>query len=173
MNFFIPFMKKYIKTVDIINDRCGSLAGWLTSLMVINVFIDVLLRYGLNKGSIAMQELEWHLFATIFLLGAGSTLKNNGHVRVDLIYNNLGERKKAWINLTGSLLFLLPFSLMVILSSQDFVISSFQIQETSPDPGGLPARFILKSMIPIGFILLFIQGIAESFKNILFLKGEN
>ena len=62
---------------------------------------------------------------------------------------------------------------MVILSSQDFVISSFQIQETSPDPGGLPARFILKSMIPIGFILLFIQGIAESFKNILFLKGEN
>ena len=172
MSFFLSFMKKYIKVVDSINDRFGSLAGWITTLMVINVFVDVLLRYGLNKVSIAMQELEWHLFAAIFLLGAGHTLKKNGHVRVDLVYNNFNDRQKAWVNLIGSILFLLPFSLMVVLSSQEFVLSSFQIRETSPDPGGLHARYILKSMIPLGFSLLLLQGIAEFFKNFLFLKGE-
>tara|TARA_Y100001954_G_scaffold17604_1_gene16307 strand:+ start:200 stop:721 length:522 start_codon:yes stop_codon:yes gene_type:complete len=172
MSFTFKFMKRYIEIIDSINNKFGRLAGWLTTLMVINVFVDVLLRYGLDKVSIAMQELEWHFFAAIFLLGAGHTLKQNGHVRVDLLYNNFNDRQKAWVNLTGSVLFLLPFAAMVFFSSQDFFISSFQIKETSPDPGGLPARYILKAIIPIGFALLFAQGVSESFKNILFLKGE-
>ena len=172
MSFFFRCMKRYVKLTDSINRSFGRIAGWLTTLMVINVFVDVLLRYGFNKVYIAMQELEWHLFAAIFLLGAGHTLKKNGHVRVDLVYNNFNDRQKAWVNLIGSILFLLPFSLMVVLSSQEFVLSSFQIRETSPDPGGLPARYILKTMIPLGFGLLVLQGIAEFFKNFLFLKGE-
>ena len=172
MSFFLTFMKRYIKVIDSINSWFGRLAGWLTTLMVINVFVDVLLRYGLNHVSIAMQELEWHFFAAIFLLGAGHTLKQNGHVRVDLLYNNFNDKKKAWVNLMGSIVFLLPFTAMVFFSSQDFFSSSFQIKETSPNPGGLPARYILKAMIPIGFGLLFLQGVSEFFKNILFLKGE-
>ena len=172
MSFILKFMKRYIKLIDSINNNFGRIAGWITTLMVVNVFVDVLLRYGLNKVFIAMQELEWHFFAAIFLLGAGHTLKQNGHVRVDLLYNNFNDTQKAWVNLTGSIIFLLPFSAMVVFSSQDFVISSFQIQETSPNPGGLPARYILKALIPIGFTLLFLQGISEVFKNILFLKVE-
>ena len=172
MSFILKFMKKYIKLIDSINNSFGRIAGWITTLMVINVFLDVLLRYGFNKVFIATQELQWHFFAAIFLLGAGHTLKQNGHVRVDLLYNNFNDSQKAWVNLTGSIIFLLPFSMMVIFSSQDFVISSFQTQETSPNPGGLPARYILKALIPLGFTLLFLQGISEVFKNILFLKGE-
>ena len=166
------FMKKFIKISDSINEIVGKFASWLTTLMVLVVFIDVILRYVFNKGNIAMQELEWHLFAMIFLLGAGYTLKKNGHVRVDIFYTNFNERTKAWINLLGPIIFLLPFSLMVIYSSQDFITSSFAVREISPDPGGLPARYILKAMIPLGFFFLFIQGLAECFKNILFLKGE-
>ena len=166
------FMKKFIKISDLINDFVGKFASWLTTIMVLVVFFDVVLRYVFNEGNVAMQELEWHLFATIFLLGAGYTLKKNGHVRVDIFYTNFNERTKAWINLLGPIIFLLPFSLIVIYSSQDFVTSSFAVREISPNPGGLPARYILKAMIPLGFSFLFIQGLAECFKNILFLKGE-
>ena len=102
------FMKKFIKISDLINDFVGKFASWLTTIMVLVVFFDVVLRYVFNKGNVAMQELEWHLFATIFLLGAGYTLKKNGHVRVDIFYTNFNERTKAWINLLGPIIFLLP-----------------------------------------------------------------
>ena len=129
------FMKKFIKISDLINDFVGKFASWLTTIMVLVVFFDVVLRYVFNEGNVAMQELEWHLFATIFLLGAGYTLKKNGHVRVDIFYTNFNERTKAWINLLGPIIFLLPFSLIVIYSSQDFVTSSFAVREISPNPG--------------------------------------
>lgn len=111
--------------------------------------------------------MEWHLFALIFLLGAAYTLKTENHVRVDVFYSKLSERGKAWVNLFGTLLFLIPFCLMLIYASKNFVINSFNIGETSPDPGGLPGRYILKSIIPIAFFLLLIQSISLMFKSIL------
>ena len=166
------FMKTFIRIVDRLNEFVGRIVSWLTTLMVLVVFYDVVLRYVFNNGNIALQELEWHLFSIIFLLGSAYTLKKNGHVRVDILYTNFKDRTKAWINLFGSLFFLLPFSIIILISTQDFITSSWMVGEVSPNPGGLPARYILKAMIPLGFFFLILQGLAECFKNILFLKGD-
>jgi len=98
-----------------------------------------------------LQEFERHLFALIFLVAAAYTLKIDDHVRVDVFYTRFSPRKKAWINLLGTIFLLIPFCVIVILASQDFVEVSFRIKETSPDAGGLPARYILKAFIPISF----------------------
>ncbi|MDM8542373.1 TRAP transporter small permease subunit [Desulfococcaceae bacterium HSG9] len=160
-------IKKYIRIVDRLNEITGQFVAWLTTVLVLVVFYDVILRYVFAKGNIAMQELEWHLFSMIFLLGAAYTLKNNGHVRVDIIYVKFNEKTKAWINFIGSFLFLIPFALIVIYATKDFILNSWAVREVSPDPGGLPARYILKAMIPLGFGLLILQGVAEAFKNLL------
>ncbi|KAA3610697.1 MAG: C4-dicarboxylate ABC transporter permease [Calditrichaeota bacterium] len=139
--------------------------------MIAVVCFDVFTRYFLKRSSIAIQELEWHIFAVIFLLGAAFTLKHERHVRVDAVYNSLSERWQAWINFLGSLFFLLPFALLVIWASTSFVTNSFALGETSPDPGGLPARWLLKACIPLAFFLLLLQGLSMNFKAILALWG--
>jgi TRAP-type mannitol/chloroaromatic compound transport system permease small subunit len=113
-----------------------------------------------------MQELEWHLFAIIFLLSAGYTLSIDEHVRVDVFYSRFSEKKQAWINLFGSFFFLIPLCIILIISSENFVFISFRVGETSPDAGGLPARYILKAFIPISFLFLLLQGIAVVFKSL-------
>ncbi len=165
-------MRKYVKLVDALNGKIGVLVAWMTTLLVLNVFYDTIMRYAFKKGNIALQELEWHIFSVIFLIGAAYTLKHDGHVRVDIIYTRLGQRAKAWINLFGTIFFLIPFCLIVMYATSGFIANSWAVREMSPDPGGLPARYILKSMIPLGFFLLMLQGIAEGLKAILFLKGD-
>ena len=165
-------LKKYISIVDRLNEKTGQFVAWLTTVLVLVVFYDVILRYVFAKGNIAMQELEWHIFSMIFLLGAAYTLKINGHVRVDIIYVKFSEKTKAWINFFGAFLFLIPFSLIVIYATKDFIFNSWAVREVSPDPGGLPARYILKAMIPLGFFLLILQGIAEAFKNLMTIFDE-
>lgn len=142
-------------------------AGILTALLVVLVTIDVVNRYFLNLSSVAVQELEWHLFAAAFLIGAAYTLREDSHVRVDLFYSKLKPKTQAWINLTGFVLFFLPFCVVVIISSKDFITMSFNIAEKSPDPGGLPARYILKSILPISFVFLILQGISLFLKSLL------
>jgi TRAP-type mannitol/chloroaromatic compound transport system permease small subunit len=136
--------------------------------MVLIIGYDVFMRYTFQIGSVALQELEWHLFAVVFLLGASYTLKHDAHVRVDIFYQSkhMSEVKRAWVDLLGTLLFLFPFCILIIVSSWDFVANSFAIAEGSPDPGGLPYRFILKAAIPLGFVLLLIQGAAIVLKSI-------
>ena len=121
-----------------------------------------------------MQELEWHLFAAIFLLGGGYTLCKDGHVRVDIFYQRLSPRGRAWLNLCGVLFFLLPGCYLVVTTSLPFVHSSFQMQEGSPDPGGIPLRFLLKALIPLGFLLIALQGIAVGLRSLLtIVEGKN
>ena len=140
--------------------------------MVLVVCYDVVTRYFLKKSSVAVQELEWHLFAIIFLVGAAYTLKYDRHVRVDVLYMKFKPKTKAWVNFLGSLIFLLPVCLIGIWSSKNFVMNSFLIGEGSPDPGGLPARYILKAVIPIGFFLLLLQGMALSFRSLIEITGK-
>ncbi|HDS15280.1 MAG TPA: TRAP transporter small permease subunit [Proteobacteria bacterium] len=163
---------KLSKLIDKLNERIGLGVAWLTTVLVLVVVYDVIMRYGFKKGSIAMQELEWHLFAVIFLIGAAYTLKKDAHVRVDIIYTRLGRKQKAWIDLIGTFIFLLPFAIIVIYSTQGFIANSWAAREVSPDPGGLPARYILKAMIPAGFVLLIIQGISQAIKNLLVILGR-
>ena len=169
----MKFINIYINFIDKLNDKIGSLTSWLTALLVLVVSYDVIVRYLVEESSVGLQEFEWHLFSLIFLLSAAYTLKIDDHVRVDVFYTKFSSRKQAWINFLGSILFLIPFCIVVIIASQDFVSLSFRINETSPDAGGLPARFILKAFIPISFFLLLLQGIALVFKSFLKLKEKD
>ncbi|MCK5308756.1 MAG: TRAP transporter small permease subunit [Zetaproteobacteria bacterium] len=169
----MKILKFYIKFVNTLNERIGFLVSWLTTAMVAVVCYDVFTRYLLKQSSVAVQEMEWHLFAVIFLLGAAYTLKHDRHVRVDIIYMRLSERQRAWINLLGTLLFLIPFSLLIIWSSKNFVINSFAIGESSPNPGGLPARYLLKACIPLGFILVLLQALSLVFSSLMVIVGRD
>lgn len=161
------FLKAFCRTVEGISERIGTGVSWLTSLLVVVVCYDVFTRYVLKSSSVAVQELEWHIFALLFLLGASFTLKHDRHVRVDVFYSRLSRRGKAWVDLAGSLLFLIPFCIVIIWSSQTFVANAFRISETSPDPGGLPGRFVLKAAIPAGFLLVLLQGISLAVRSAL------
>ena len=165
VNASLNVLRKFVRFVDALNERVGTVVSWCTTLLVVTVCLDVFTRYFLRSSSVAVQELEWHFFAVIFLLASAWALKHNKHVRVDVLYMNFKPRNQALANLIGSLLFLLPFAVIVIWSSQNFVMNSFRIGEVSPDPGGLPARYILKSMIPIGFSLILLQGLAMAVRS--------
>jgi TRAP-type mannitol/chloroaromatic compound transport system permease small subunit len=115
--------------------------------------------------------LEWHLFGFIFLIGAGYTLLHDGHVRVDIIYQRLGFKGQAWVNFGGVLFFLIPGCIMVITTSWKFTATSFAMLEGSPDPGGIPFRFILKGCIPVGFTLLLLQGISLGMHSLMQILG--
>lgn len=132
------------------------------------------MRYLFRSGSIGLQELEWHLFSIIFLIGAAYTLKQDEHVRLDILYRSklLTEQHRAWIDVFGSLFILIPFCILIIVSAWPFVSQAYIHHEASPDPGGLPARWLIKTMIPAGFFLLGIQGIAEVIKKLLIALGK-
>lgn len=166
---FLNFIKKITTKLECISEWSGRLVSWLVLIMVILVSYDVAMRYLFRSGSITLQELEWHLFSMIFLLGAAYTFKHDDHVRLDLFYQShyMNDLKRAWVNIIGGILFLVPFCLLIIISSWPFVSQSFIHMEGSPDPGGLPWRWLIKATIPLGFLLLMLQGIADIFKNIL------
>lgn len=163
---------KIVQLIDGLNNWVGQCASWLSSILVIVVCYDVFTRYFLRKSSIAVQELEWHIFAVLFLVAGAYTLKVDSHVRVDVFYTLLSERGKAWINLLGSLIFLIPFAILIIWTSKGFISMSWMIQETSPDPGGLPYRYLLKAMIPFGFSLILLQGIALALRSFCTVIGH-
>lgn len=163
----MKFITAYIKFVDNLNEKIGNWVSWLTALLVLVVSYDVFVRYFLKKSSVGFQEFEWHLFAIIFLLSAAYTLKIDQHVRVDVFYTRMSEKKKAFVNLFGSVVFLIPFCVVAILASKNFVFNSFVMGETSPDAGGLPARYILKAVIPLSIFLLLLQAIALAFRSFL------
>ncbi len=166
------FLKAYIRWIDLFTERFGSTVSWLAFLLVLVVVYDVITRYVLSASSVAVQELEWHLFSLLFLLAAAYTYKHNKHVRVDIFYARMNTKQKALVDLAGGIVFLLPFSLIVISSSWLFVSNSFLFQESSPDPGGLPYRFLLKAAIPVSFVFLLLQGTAEIFRSLVILAGQ-
>lgn len=169
----MKFLNRYIEFVNRINSTIGKYTSWLTSVLVLVVVFDVIIRYIFNESSVAIQELEWHLFAIIFLMGAAYTLQNDDHVRVDLFYSKFNLQQKAWLNVFGTIIFLIPFTLLIIYASQNYVINSFTLNESSPDPGGLPARYILKTIIPLSFLFLLLQGFSLLFKSILEIMNFN
>jgi TRAP-type mannitol/chloroaromatic compound transport system permease small subunit len=157
--------------IDQLNIWVGHLVSWVTALVVLVVFVDVVMRYAFRISFVFTQELEWHLFAFIFLMGAGYTLLKDGHVRVDIFYQRMSPKTQAWVNLLGVIFFLLPGCYLVIATSIGFVQSSYAVMEGSPDPGGIPYRFMLKSCITFGFILITLQGISLGIKSLLTIIG--
>lgn len=168
----MKIIRLIVRLIDGLNTKVGYAISWLSTILVLVVCYDVFTRYFLRKSSVGVQELEWHIFAVLFLLGAAYTLKVDSHVRVDVIYTQLSPRGKAWINLLGGIIFLIPFSILVLWACQGFVSMSWAIQETSPDPGGLPYRYLLKAMIPTGFSLILLQGIALTLRSFCTVIGR-
>jgi TRAP-type mannitol/chloroaromatic compound transport system permease small subunit len=153
------------------SDVMGWIAGVLNLLMLVNVFYDAIMRYFFKTGSIAMQEMEWHLFAMVFLFGIAYALKEDGHVRVDVLYDRFSPRWKAIVNIGGTLLLLLPLSLLVIEGSVWYVTEAFTSGEVSGDPGGLPYRWLIKIVIPVSFIFLIVSATGFVIRNINIFRG--
>ncbi len=186
----LAYPRVYSDTVDRFSDQIGYWVSWLSTVLVFFVFLNVVIRYGntlllqqknsLSPGTLldvitwvqvnlfetpaqytlTVQETQWHIFGFLFLLGAAYTLKENRHVRVDIFYDLFPAKVKAGVDLAGSVLMLLTFCLVTMYFSYTFVIRSFEMGEVSPNPGGLPARYIIKSAIPLGMFLLLIQGLS-------------
>jgi TRAP-type mannitol/chloroaromatic compound transport system permease small subunit len=155
-----------------IANACGVVATLALIFMLSNVAFDVILRYVFNDVSIGMQELEWHLFSVSFLLGVPYAMRRDGHVRVDIIYESCSDRVKAGINLGGVILLVVPIYLLIVYYGYSFTVEAYDIGEGSGDPGGLPYRWLIKSMIPVSgaFALLASLAMATQALRVLLLN---
>jgi len=158
------------RMIDALNERVGRAVLWLVLIVTLISAGNALMRKGFDLSSNAWLEIQWYLFAALFLLAAGYTLKHNGHVRIDVIYARLQDRTRAWIDLVGGLLFLLPFCLLMVWLSWPGVVDAFVHGEVSPDAGGL-IRWPVRLVVPLGFALLALQGLSEIIKRVGFLRG--
>ena len=165
------FIEKIKHFLNAFIEFLGRSIAWLTLFMVLVTFIIVVLRYIFDIGSIALQESVVWMHAAVFMLGASYTLKHDEHVRVDIFYREMNAVKKAIVDLLGTLFFLIPFSVFILLSSWDYVLTSWSIKEASREVGGLPYPFysILKSFIPMMAITLIFQAVANLIKGTILL----
>jgi TRAP-type mannitol/chloroaromatic compound transport system permease small subunit len=152
--------------IESVIDLFGKVASWLTLSIVLLIVINVILRYSMSLGSVWAQELEWHLLAAMILFGISFSLLRGDNVRVDLFYANYTPQKKYIVDLVSAILTIIIAVFFVKLSI-NYVGQSFSIGEKSPDPGGIPMRWLVKSLIPIGFSLLALQGFAEMLRVIV------
>lgn len=167
----LTFASKLVHTIDNITETLGKLISWLTLVMVLLTFTIVLLRYGFNLGWIAMQESVLYFHGMVFMLGAGYTLKHDGHVRVDIFYQKFSSTQKAWVNLLGGLLLLMPICIFIFFISIDYVLASWQIMESSSQAGGLPLVYLNKSLILMLVVTLAFQGVAEILRHFIILRS--
>lgn len=161
--------------IDHFNERAGRVINWCTLGMVLVGAFNTIIRYldrftGWGISSNFYIEAQWYLFSLVFLLGAAYTLKHDAHVRADVLYSYLSAKAQAWIDLLGTVLFLIPFSLFVLWVSWPAVRRSWAILETSPDPGGLP-RYPIKAAVLVAFVLLIVQAVSLTIKKIGIIRG--
>jgi len=154
-----------VEIIDKTIKYLGYFTAFIVAILVLLVVYDATARYLFSTGSIALQELEWHLFDVVILFGIAYTLKQNAHVRVDIFYASFTPKTKALINMISSLFFILPFSFLIIYIGIEFVQLSFIQQEASSNPGGLEYRFLVKSLLPLSFVFLSLQAIRDAIQN--------
>ena len=160
-------IRQLLCVLDHFSEVFGRTLSLLTLLMMLLLSLVVILRYGFGIGNIALQESVTYLHATVFMLGVGYTLKLDGHVRVDIFYRRFSARRKAWVNSLGGIIFLLPLCLFIVASSWGFVSESWGMGEISAEPGGIPAVFLLKTLLLLMAANLFFQGLAEVLRSAL------
>jgi len=161
--------------IDKLNDRVGIALSWVVLLMtLIGVFNAVTRKLsqtiGIDLSSNAYIETQWYLFSLVFLWGGGYALRHGVHVRVDILYSRLSTRGKAWIDIMGNVLFLTPLCLLILWVSIPYAMDSWHVMEQSPDPSGLP-RYLIKSAIPVAFVLLLLQALAQLVRDIARVRG--
>lgn len=167
----MEMMLRGARLVDAMSERIGKLISWLVLIAVLVSTLNAVVRYLFNYSSNAFLELQWYLFAAVFLLGASWTLKRNEHIRIDVVVGRFSPRVHAWIDILGGLFFLLPMALLIMWDAVPYAMESLRVSEMSSNAGGLivwPA----KMLIPLGFGLLILQGLSEIIKRIAFLQGR-
>jgi len=162
---------KLEKVFNRFSNLMGWIAGFLNLVMLVNVFYDAFMRYFFRSGSIALQEMEWHLFSIVFLFGMAYCLKEDGHVRVDILYDHFSPRWKATVNIAGTLLFMIPLSILIIEGSIWYVHEAYSLGEISGDPGGLTQRWLIKAVIPTSFVFLIVSALGFIVHNINIFRG--
>ncbi len=162
----LPTLERTYLVIDRFADITARILAPLLAIMLLATFAVVVMRYGLDLGTQAVQEVVIYLHATVFMLGFAYTLKAGGHVRVDIFFQKLGVRQQALVNLIGTLFLLFPMCGFILYSSIDYVAFSWRLQEGSPEPGGLPFVYLMKTLIPISACLLLLQGLAELLRNL-------
>ncbi len=168
----LPWGQRLTGWVDLTVDLAGRLASWLTLGLVLLVAFNVLARYLFSAGTVALQELEWHVLALIALVGMSYGINRGDEVRVDMLYARYGPRTKAVVDAVSAVLMLLV-ALYLAKLSLGYVAQSYRFNEGSPDPGGLPYRFVLKAAIPLGFALLALQAVVEFVKAVRAYPGKS
>jgi TRAP-type mannitol/chloroaromatic compound transport system permease small subunit len=167
----VGFLLRLSRAIDALNERVGHLVYWLILAAVLVSAGNASVRYAFDISSNAWLELQWYLFSAVFLLAAGYALLHNEHVRIDVIFGHLPPRLRAWIDLIGGIFFLLPMAIIIMVLSWPIFVASYQINEYSSDAGGL-LRWPVKLLIPVGFLLLALQGVSEIIKRAAFLLGH-
>ena len=147
---------RFSVTIDQILDKLGRHLSWIWLILMLIIVLNVILRYGFNLGSIELEEMQWHLYSSGFLIGLSYAYLDDKHIRVDILHERFSSELKAWVELYGTLVFLIPFLVLIIYFSIPFITSSYELSEISPSPGGLPFRWLIKSMLLIGFCVLFL-----------------
>ena len=166
------FVQKTVETIDRVNTTVGRAAAWCGLYIVVVEFALVVMRYALGIGSIRIQESVIYAHAALFMLAAAWVLKTDGHVRVDIFYAEAKPRTKAAIDLLGTVIFLAPFAVALLLLSLPYAARSWAIFERSPEASGLPFVFLLKTLIPLFAFLIGLQGIAQAIRAVLTLRGQ-
>jgi TRAP-type mannitol/chloroaromatic compound transport system permease small subunit len=161
---------KISRAIDWLNERVGRVVLWLVLAMVLVSSANAVSRYLFNASSNAFLELQWYLFALVFLLCAGYTLLHNEHIRIDVVTGRFSARTRAWIDIFGTVCFLLPVALYIMWLSWPIFMNAWVSEEMSSNAGGL-IRWPARLMIPVGFFLLSLQGFSELIKRIAFLRG--
>ena len=157
-------LMKISYAIDETSRYAGALGALASIALALLIVYDATMRYAFHEGSVALQELEWHLFDILFLLGLAYTLKHDKHVRVDILYTRFSPRFKEYVRIATMLLFVIPLGLLVVWFSWDFTLQSFLQHEGSPDPGGLCCRYVIKSFVIVSFGLLILQAVSETIK---------
>lgn len=165
-------MKSCLRYIDLFTDTLGRALAWCVPLMMAITAVVVVSRYGFGVGLTAFQEAITYLHGTVFMLGAAYALQKGAHVRVDIFYQRFSPRTRAWVDSIGTLVFLLPLCGLIVITSWSFTANAWAIREASVEPGGIPAVFLLKTLIPAMAINLALQGIAELLRNALLLMGD-
>jgi TRAP-type mannitol/chloroaromatic compound transport system permease small subunit len=166
----LPALQSLAARIDTFTDVLGRVTAWSTFALVLVMAGNVLLRYAFSTGSVWAQELEWHLMAPICLFGMSYALRHGEHVRVDVVYGGFTPRTKRIVDVISAILAIMV-SILVIKLSWTYVGQSWSIDEGSANPGGIPCRYVLKALIPIGFALLAVQSLAELARALVTLRS--
>lgn len=165
-------MKNLSLLLDSFSEMVGKVCSWFVVLMVLITFTVVVMRYGLNMGSVMLQDVVLYLHGGLFLLGSAFALKRGSHVRVDIFYRDFSEKRKALVDLIGNIVFLQPVCWTILLFSWGYVEFSWRIMEVSPEPDGLPFVYLQKSLLVVLAIFLALQSLSEIIKSVLTLKND-